>query len=214
MASIAVFTAVSNPIVYSVHAISRSIVPGRPIVLIPSVANFCAPLKEPSPPITTNPSIPCFLQMSAAFFCTSGSMNSKHLAVCKIVPPRWMISDTLCASISMISSCKSPAYPRLIPLTFLPLAIACRTTARMAAFIPGASPPLVKTPIVCTSFAIVTSSYNLIHSLDLYSNIFFFEIQHSFPQLLHFVCQKSVIFSPSHPHLWKYSNLSACASSP
>ena len=35
------------------------------IVLIPSAANFLAPWKEPSPPITTSPSIPCFLQISA-----------------------------------------------------------------------------------------------------------------------------------------------------
>ena len=32
--------ALSNPIVYSVHAISRSMVPGRPMVLIPSPASF------------------------------------------------------------------------------------------------------------------------------------------------------------------------------
>ena len=35
--------AVSKPIVYSVHAISRSIVPGKPMVLIPFLASACAP---------------------------------------------------------------------------------------------------------------------------------------------------------------------------
>jgi len=35
-----------------------------------------------------------------------------------------------------------------MPFTFTPLQIALRTTARIAAFIPGASPPLVRIPIV------------------------------------------------------------------
>ena len=46
----------------------------------------------------------------------------------------------------------------MIPFTFIPLLMAVRTTARMAAFMPGASPPLVRTPIVFTCFAIVVSS--------------------------------------------------------
>ena len=155
IASIAVLTAVSNPIVYSVHAISKSMVPGRPIVLIPSAANFWAPLKDPSPPITMIPSIPCFLQISAPFCWPSGVVNSIQRAVCKIVPPRSIISDTSFASISTISSWRSPAYPLLIPFTFNPFTIASLTTARIAAFIPGASPPLVSTPIVLISFAIL-----------------------------------------------------------
>ncbi len=109
MASIAVLTAVSNPMVYSVHAMSRSIVPGRPIVLMPRDASFCAPLKEPSPPITMMPSMPCFLQISAPFFCPSSVVNSMHRAVCRIVPPLWMMSETDFLSMSMISSCSRPA---------------------------------------------------------------------------------------------------------
>ena len=101
-------------------AISRSIVPGRPIVLMPSAASFCAPWKDPSPPITTIASIPCFLQISAPFCCPSAVTNSLHLAVCKIVPPREIVSETLFESISTISSFNRPAYPLLIPLTFLP----------------------------------------------------------------------------------------------
>ena len=33
-------------------------VPGTPTVLIPRAASFCAPAKDPSPPITTSPSMP------------------------------------------------------------------------------------------------------------------------------------------------------------
>ncbi len=69
--------------------------------------------------------------------CPSSVVNSGHLAVCRMVPPRWMVSDTSRAVISIISPCKSPAYPRLMPFTFLPLKIASRTTARIAAFIPA-----------------------------------------------------------------------------
>jgi hypothetical protein len=39
-------------------------------------------------------------------------------------------------------------------LTFIPLAIAARVTARMAAFMPGESPPEVNIPIVFI-FAII-----------------------------------------------------------
>src|SRR5699024_4126954 len=57
-------------------------------------------------------------------------------------------------SISTISSSSRPAYPLIIPLTFSPLLMATRTTARIAAFMPGASPPLVSTPMVLIAFAI------------------------------------------------------------
>ena len=73
-----------------------------------------------------------------------------------------MISDTLFESISTMSSSISPAYPLLIPLTCLPAARAARTTALMQAFIPGASPPLVSTPIVFTSFAILVYLHEFI----------------------------------------------------
>ena len=68
-----------------------------------------------------------------------------------------MMSDTERLFISMISSSKRPAYPLLIPLTLSPFEIPVRTTALIAAFIPGASPPLVSTPIVLTALLIMSS---------------------------------------------------------
>ena len=53
--SIAVFIAVSNPMVYSEQAISLSMVPGIATHGIPSFVKSLAPLNEPSPPITTTP---------------------------------------------------------------------------------------------------------------------------------------------------------------
>jgi hypothetical protein len=44
----------------------------------------------------------------------------------------------------------SPCQPLRIPTHSIPHEIALRTTARTAAFIPGASPPLVSTPILFT----------------------------------------------------------------
>ena len=125
------------------------------MVLMPCFESASAPLYEPSPPITTTPSILCFLQTSAPLAWPSSVTNSEHLAVPKIVPPSSIISDTLLLFISTISSARSPAYPLFIPLTATPLQIAVLTTPLMAAFIPGASPPLVRTPIVLISAILI-----------------------------------------------------------
>ena len=81
IASIAVLTAVSKPMVYSVQAMSRSMVPGTPMVLMPYFESLPAPLNYPSPPITTTPSMPCLLQISAAWRCPSSVTISMQRAV-------------------------------------------------------------------------------------------------------------------------------------
>ncbi len=49
--------------------ISLSIEPGIPIDLIPNFSSRTfAPLNEPSPPITTKPSMPYFSKLATAFF--------------------------------------------------------------------------------------------------------------------------------------------------
>jgi hypothetical protein len=48
----------------------------------------------------------------------------------------------------------SPSQPRLKPKTLMPLKAAILVTARMAAFIPGASPPVVTTPILLNSLTL------------------------------------------------------------
>ena len=47
-----------------------------------------------------------------------------------------------------MSPLMSPFQPRRMPITSMPRWSAERTTLRTAAFMPGASPPLVKTPIL------------------------------------------------------------------
>src|SRR5690606_33202130 len=46
----------------------------------------------------------------------------------------------------------------MMPVTRQPSAKAVRTTARMHAFIPGASPPLVRTPICLSSVPLISRS--------------------------------------------------------
>jgi len=74
-------------------------------------------------------------------------VNSWLRAVLRIVPPSWMMLLTLCDLNSTISLNTRPLYPRMIPFTVNPLKIALRVTARIAAFMPGASPPEVRMPI-------------------------------------------------------------------
>ncbi len=106
--------------------------------------------------------MPCFLQISAplaALFCTEfvASCRTQYSAALCIV------SDTLTASISTISSFKSPLIPFFNPLYFNAVAlIAFRTTARIAAFMPGASPPLVNTPMVLISLAMLVPPCELL----------------------------------------------------
>ena len=85
---------VSNPRVKSVPLMSLSIVPGIPTTFIPcSLERASAPRYDPSPPITTIPSISLFLRLFAAIALNLGSLNSRHLAVYRIVPPVWIINE-------------------------------------------------------------------------------------------------------------------------
>ena len=89
MASMAVLQAVSNPIVRSVPERSLSMVPGSPMAGIPySSKNRWAPVRDPSPPITTKASMPWLCRFSKAFFRPSGVLNSALRADFRNVPPR------------------------------------------------------------------------------------------------------------------------------
>ena len=68
----------------------------------------------------------------------------------------WMIWLTLLPVIWTKSLLIRPFQPRRIPTHSMPDPTAVRTTARTAAFMPGASPPLVRTPILFIFFSIKT----------------------------------------------------------
>ena len=121
MASNAVLAAVSNPMEKSVPVMSLSMLAGTPMVGSCHVlANSCAPRKDPSPPITTTPSMPCFFRLETAFFCPSFVLNASLRADSRIVPPRSMIPPTELKLISRISSRMIPSNPRWMPTTDKP----------------------------------------------------------------------------------------------
>ena len=83
---------------YCVPEISLSIVPGIPITgKLNSFWNILAPLKEPSPPITTRDSILFFVKLLYAFFLPEEVLKSVDLADFRIVPPLFIILLTLLA---------------------------------------------------------------------------------------------------------------------
>ena len=85
-----------KPMLTSVPARSLSIVPGQPITL-PGQKRVSSrhPRNVPSPPIATRCSILCRASTSAAVRRPSSVLNRSQRLVCRIVPPRWMMPDTL-----------------------------------------------------------------------------------------------------------------------
>ena len=152
--------AVSVPMAMFVPQISLSMLPGMPITLIPCCESAYAPFIEPSPPITISASMPASFILRIASRWPVGSIKRLLLLVSRTVPPRCKIPPTSRGPIVLNSPLRSPSYPCITPITFMLLASAVRTTARMAAFIPGASPPEVRTPIVNLS-VILDFSLNL-----------------------------------------------------
>ncbi len=72
-----------------------------------------------------------------------------------MVPPQEIILLTLRDVMGINSPLINPSYPRSTPTTSIPSKTAFLTTLLIAAFIPGASPPEVKTPIFLILFFIV-----------------------------------------------------------
>src|SRR5437016_5186869 len=78
----------------------------------------------------------------------------------RIVPPRCAMPRTESrVSETTSSSPKRPAKPRLIPSTSQPRLIDARTTVRMTAFSPGASPPPVESAMRMTQLLLEQLQY-------------------------------------------------------
>ena len=75
-----------------------------------------------------------------------------------MVPPLLMMWLTLEEFSGTKSLVMRPFQPRRMPMQLMPRLMEARTTARTAAFMPGASPPLVRTPILFTFFSITKPS--------------------------------------------------------
>ena len=109
IASITVFVAVSYPIVKSEPLRSLSIVPGIQMVgILKRLESLSAPRAVPSPPIGISASIPYSFKLVYAFFVPSSVLNSRHLAVLRMVPPKWIIFPTERAFMSQKSLSSIP----------------------------------------------------------------------------------------------------------
>src|SRR5664280_280596 len=98
--------------------------------------------------MTTRQSMPRALRTPSACSRPTAVLNASQRALPRIVPPCWMMPPTSRGPSGESSPPRSPAKPWRTPKTLQPCAIPARTTARIAAFMPGASPPLVRTAML------------------------------------------------------------------
>src|ERR1039458_3654350 len=98
--------------------------------------------------MTTRQSMPRALRTPSACSRPTAVLNASQRALPRIVPPCWMMPPTSRGPSGESSPPRSPAKPCRTPQTLHPSAIPARTTARIAAFMPGASPPLVRTAML------------------------------------------------------------------
>ena len=118
-----------------------------PITGNPNCESSYAPACVPLPPMMTSASILSSSKFRSARARPSGVLNSCERALPRNVPPNWMTPPTSRARSRTRLPKIRPSYPSRTPNIFISLSHPARTTARIAAFIPGASPPLVKTAI-------------------------------------------------------------------
>src|SRR6266568_2557437 len=117
---------------------------GMPMTGKPILSSARAPFNEPSPPITISPSTLASSRLASAFLRPSSVRNSGERADCRKVPPRCIVPETAWVFKTMKSFLRRPAYPLRYPIISMSLAMAVRAAARMVAFMPEQSPPLVK----------------------------------------------------------------------
>ena len=108
----------------------------------------CAPVKLPSPPMTTSRFMPWRSRLCTALLRPSLVRKSGLRAVPSSVPPCCSTPPTESQVNGRIWLPPSiiPCKPSNIPKTCAPRSNAARTAERTAAFMPCASPPLVRTP--------------------------------------------------------------------
>src|ERR687895_1550265 len=122
-------------------------VEATPTTLNPSFSSAPEPVCEPLPPMTTSASTPRLARFASALARPERSLNSGLRALPSTVPPCCTMPPTSRALRGSRALATRPAKPLRTPNTSQPWASAPRVTARTAAFMPGASPPLVKTAI-------------------------------------------------------------------
>ena len=116
----------------------------------PSACSAAAPRMVPSPPIATSASTPCALQLAQRLLL--------HLGLGEIREARGLqhraaaLQDAADVARAQLADMSPRARPSIgapdADCAACPSASAVRTTARTAAFIPGASPPAVRTAML------------------------------------------------------------------
>ena len=119
---------------------------------------------DPSPPATTNPWMPSSHAFSAAACWISGRKKSGNHPAPMMVPPCPRIPATEQDSRTIPSPLAIPLKPLVMPQVSTRRASAALTTARIQAFIPGASPPEVINPILWSCVGIFSLSGNFLKS--------------------------------------------------
>ena len=147
IASIAMFTAVSNPKVKSVPERSLSIVLGTPTTLTPRSASLVATPSVSSPPMAISASTPLAARLSLIRSTPFSILNGLVREDFRIVPPRGRMPRTCATPSSVVTFSSGPRQPSRKPTNSKPYSVTpLRTMARMTAFRPGQSPPPVSTP--------------------------------------------------------------------
>ena len=151
IASMAIFTDVSNPNVKSVLFRSLSMVFGTPITFTPRASSFVATPRVSSPPIAIRTSMPCSarfcLMRSTPFSILKGLVRDEP----RMVPPLARIDFTVARSSGMVSASSGPFQPSRNPTNSYPYSfIPFVTTPRITPLSPGQSPPPVRIPMRIT----------------------------------------------------------------
>ena len=147
MASVAMATAVSKPMDWSVPQTSLSIVFGMATMRTPASATLLAACSVPSPPMQMSASIRSDSSVDSTASRPPSDACGWYRAVPSSVPPTasWL---RMCWRVSgRLNPSTTPRHPFRNPMIVWPYSPSPRlTTARIAAFRPGTSPPPVSSP--------------------------------------------------------------------
>ncbi len=148
IASVAMLTAVWNPMDRSVPSTSLSMVFGMAIIATPASATLLAACTVPSPPMQTSASIRSASRVARTASIPPSSECGWNRAVPSRVPPTGSTFRMSDRPSGWTSPCATPFQPLRKPMTECPYSpSACFTTPRIAALRPGQSPPPVRSPM-------------------------------------------------------------------
>src|SRR5579862_7081284 len=131
---------------------------GTPTTRACCSANRAATLRVSSPPIATSASSLCFSRLCSTWSTPPSSFIGLTRELPSMVPPSGRMPESRDRSRGITSpSPIRPAHPLRTPNNVSPAMSARRPMARIAALRPGASPPPVRTAILCPTVAYLSA---------------------------------------------------------